>query len=567
MDVRVSTRDVTQFDGDALAVGVFAGGKLEGPAAALDRALAGVLSELQQSGEIRGRADEVTLLHTLGKIEPARVVIMGLGPRDRYTLERARRAAAIACRTLRNAGSRNVGLALAWAESGINLAQAARAQTEGALLGLYRFQRYKTREAEQWRAYADAQAERSTGAAQQGETAPGSARSLPRVAASAMKAASETRRAAVGIEPSLGADGQNPQHQRAARERPEIQSITILGRGREPALRAAVERGRILAEAQNVARDLGNEPPNVLTPTEFAERARRMAQEVGLECEIYGPDWMREHDMGALLGVARGSDEEPRLIVLRYRGGTDEPGLGLVGKGITFDTGGISIKPAADMDAMKFDMCGGAAVVGAMKAIAQLKPAINVTGLVPTTENMPGGRAYHPGDILRASNGKTVEILNTDAEGRLILADALSYATSLGLSPLVDAATLTGAIVVSLGHVRAGLFSNAASLEEKVMAAAGAAGERLWPMPMDLEYDELIHSEIADVKQTGGRAGGSIAAAKVLSHFVDDTPWAHLDIAGVAWRDRREPEGEKGATGFGVRIFAELALELAERRP
>jgi leucyl aminopeptidase len=511
IDVRVSTRDVTQFEGDALAVGVFSDGTLEGPAAALDRALAGVIAELRRSGEIRGAADEVTLLHTLGKIEPDRVVIIGLGPRSRYTLERVRRASAIACRTLRKAGARHAGLALAWAESGINLAQAARAQTEGALLGLYQFRRYKS-----------------------------------------------------GV--SGAANGENGANGDGARPKREITAITILGRGREPALRAAVERGRVLAEAQNFARDLGNEPPNVLTPAEFAERSRRMAEEVGLECEIFGPDWMRERGMGALLGVAQGSALEPRLIVLRYRGAGDgEGGLGLVGKGITFDTGGISIKPAADMDAMKFDMCGGAAVVGAMRAIARLKPAINVTGLVPTTENMPSGTAYHPGDILRASNGKTVEILNTDAEGRLILADALSYATTLGLSPLVDAATLTGAIVVSLGHIRAGLFTNDQAFEERVMAAAETAGERLWPMPMDAEYGELIQSEVADLKQTGGRAGGSIAAAKVLSHFVDDVPWAHLDIAGTAWRDRRDAEGDKGATGFGVRIFAELALQLAER--
>jgi leucyl aminopeptidase len=292
-----------------------------------------------------------------------------------------------------------------------------------------------------------------------------------------------------------------------------------------------------------------------------------MAEECGLECEVYGPEWMRERGMGALLGVAQGSAQEPRLIVLRYRGDPDgEPGPALVGKGITFDTGGISIKPAADMDAMKFDMCGGAAVIGAMRAIAALQPRVNVTGLVPTTENMPSGTAYHPGDILRASNGKTIEILNTDAEGRLILADALAYGASLGLAPLVDAATLTGAIVVSLGHIRAGLFSNNQELEGRLTTAADAAGERLWPMPMDSEYDELIRSEVADVKQTGGRAGGSIAAAKVLGHFVADRPWAHLDIAGTAWRDRRDAEGDKGATGFGVRIFAEFVTQLAERR-
>jgi leucyl aminopeptidase len=509
--VRVSTRDVQQFEGDALAVGVFAGAEdLEGPAAALDGAMAGVIAALRASGEVTGAADEVTLLHTLGKIEPARVAIVGLGQRQRFTADRVRRSAAIACRALRRAGARHVGLALAWAESGVNLAQAARAATEGALLGLYEFNRYKG-------------------------------------------ASDET--AANGASAN---SGQQPRR---------IETITILGRGREHALRAAVERGCMLADATNFARDLGNEPPNVLTPTELAARARAMAEEVGLECEVLGREEMAALGMGALLGVAQGSAEPPQLIILRYRGGpADEPGLGLVGKGITFDSGGISIKPAERMDEMKMDMCGGAAVVGAMRAIAQLKPAINVTGLVPTTENMPGGKAYRPGDILRASNGKTIEIMNTDAEGRLILADALSHAVRLGLAPIVDAATLTGAIVVSLGHIRAGLFSNDENLQRSIQQAAEAAGERVWPMPMDPEYEALIRSDIADVKQTGGRWGGSIAAAKVLANFVGDTPWAHLDIAGVNARAEREPDGDKGATGAAVRLFAELAMMLAERR-
>jgi leucyl aminopeptidase len=511
MEVRVSTRDVQQFEGDALIVGVFADGKLDGPAALLDKALAGVIKGLQDDGEVRGAADEVTLLHTLGKIEPTRVAIVGLGARDRYSLDRIRRASAIGCRTLRKAGARQVGLALAWAEHGLNLAQAARASTEGAILGLYQFRRYK---------------------GQAGE-------------------------------PDEGANGKSKANENAR----QIESLTILGRGREPALRASVERGRILAEAQNVARDLGNEPANVLTPAEFAARAEQLAGECGLESEVFGPDWMRREGMGALLGVGQGSVNEPRLIVLRYRGGPgSQPGLGLIGKGMTFDSGGISIKPAADMDAMKMDMCGAAAVIGAMVAIAQLKPKINVTGLAPTAENMPSGTAYRPGDILRASNGKTVEILNTDAEGRLILADALSYGGRLGLSPMIDAATLTGAITVALGKLRAGLFSNDEAFQAKVQSAAETAGERLWPMPMDAEYEDLIRSEIADMKQTGGRAGGSIAAAKVLANFANDTPWAHLDIAGVAWRDHREVDGDKGASGYGVRLFAELASLLADRR-
>jgi leucyl aminopeptidase len=514
MDVRVSTRDVQQFDGDALVVGVFSDkGPLQGPAAALDEALAGVIAELRASGEVTGAVDEVTLLHTLGKIEPSRVAIIGLGPRDRCTLERIRRASAIACRRLSKVKARHVGLALASAERSINLAQAARAMTEGALLGLYQFNQYKS-------------------AKSGGDTA----------------AAADAESNGNGDESS-------------------IQTITILGRGREPALRTAVERGKVLAEATNFARDLGNEPPNVLTPTEFGERARRMAEEVGLECEVYGPDWMREQGMGALLGVAQGSAEEPRFIVLRYRGRPKgEPGLALVGKGITFDTGGISLKPGADMDAMKMDMCGGAAVVGAMMAIARLKPNTNVTGIVPTTENMPGGKAYRPGDILRAANGKSIEILNTDAEGRLALADALSWAVKQKLSPLVDAATLTGAMVIALGHVRAGIFSNDEALERTIIAASEVAGERLWPMPMDDEYGDLVRSEIADVKQVGGRPAGSISAAKVISHFVGDIPWAHLDIAGVNDRAHKDAEWDKGATGFGVRTFVELATLLSSAK-
>jgi leucyl aminopeptidase len=291
-----------------------------------------------------------------------------------------------------------------------------------------------------------------------------------------------------------------------------------------------------------------------------------MAREVGLDCEVYGPDWMRQEQMGALLGVASGSAEEPVFIVLKYRGGPkDAPGPAFIGKGITFDSGGISIKPAEGMQAMKMDMCGAASVIGAMRAIALLRPAINVTGIVPATENMPGGSAYRPGDILRASNGKTIEIVNTDAEGRLILADALSFAVKHNYSPLVDAATLTGAIVVSLGHVRAGLFSNDQGLQQNIISASEIAGERFWPMPMDPEYDELIKSEVADVKQTGGRWGGAIAAAKILSRFVDDRPWAHLDIAGMNELDHKGPESDSGATGFGVRTFTELATLLAEQ--
>jgi leucyl aminopeptidase len=344
-----------------------------------------------------------------------------------------------------------------------------------------------------------------------------------------------------------------------------VEQITLLGED-EQALRGGSERGRIIAEAVNFCRDLGNEPPNVLTPTELANRSRAMAETVGLECEVLEREQMQELGMGCLLGVASGSAQPPKLIILRYKGDPNgAPGLALVGKGITFDTGGISIKPAAGMEDMKMDMCGAAAVIAAMQAIAQLKPKINVTALAPATENMPGGNAYRPGDILRAMNGKTVEIVNTDAEGRLILADALSYASAHNLSPIVDAATLTGAIVVSLGSVRAGIFANDDALAHQIQDIGEEIGERFWTMPMDEDYDELIKSDVADVRQSViRREAGSIGAARILSRFAEGAPWAHLDIAAVNDFGSAKPYADKGASGIPVRTFVTLAERLAK---
>ncbi len=328
----------------------------------------------------------------------------------------------------------------------------------------------------------------------------------------------------------------------------------------------AIRKGIAMAEATNFARDLVNEPPNVLTPTELANRASAMAKHFGLECEVLERPQMEELGMGGLLGVAQGSAEPPKFIILRYRGAPNstEKGLALVGKGITFDTGGISLKPAERMHEMKGDMAGAAAVISAMQVIAALKPAINVTALVSSTENMPSGTAYRPGDILRIMNGKTIEIVNTDAEGRLVLADALSYAVKEGLSPIVDVATLTGGIVVALGSVNVGMFCNNEALSQEIIAAGKAAGEKYWPMPLDDEYQEYIKSEIADIKQTGGKQASSVTAAKILEHFVGDAQWAHLDIAGVDYIDNKTAYQEKGATGYAVRTLAELALRLAK---
>jgi leucyl aminopeptidase len=328
----------------------------------------------------------------------------------------------------------------------------------------------------------------------------------------------------------------------------------------------AVEHGMALAEATNFARDLVNEPPNVLTPSELANRASAMARQFGLEYEVLDRPEMQALGMGGLLGVAQGSVEPPKFIILRYRGApqSGNKGIALVGKGITFDTGGISLKPAERMHEMKGDMAGAAAVIGAMYAIAALKPAIDVTALVPTTENMPGGAAYRPGDILRIMNGKTIEIVNTDAEGRLVLADALSYAVKEGLSPIIDVATLTGGIVIALGSVMSGLFCNNDALSNEIIAAGQVAGEKFWPMPLDDEYKEAIQSDIADIKQTGGRYASAATAAKILEQFVADAQWAHLDIAGTDFIDATKPYQEKGATGVAVRTLAELVLKRAE---
>ncbi|MGA2144838.1 MAG: leucyl aminopeptidase [Bryobacteraceae bacterium] len=328
-------------------------------------------------------------------------------------------------------------------------------------------------------------------------------------------------------------------------------------------LAAAVERGRVLGEAQNFARDLANEPANLMTPLKLAEAAHESAQKFGLTSEVLEREAMEKLGMGALLGVAQGSAEPPCLIVLRYFPAAEGHSvhLGLVGKGVTFDTGGISIKPAEHMEQMKYDMSGGAAMIGAMRAIAQLKPPIPVTAFIPAVENMPGSRAQRPGDIVTAMSGKTIEVINTDAEGRLILADAMAYARRQGCTHLVDAATLTGAIVVALGHLQVGLFSNDDALRDRVLAASKAEGERMWPMPLDEDYIEYLKSAFADLANVGGRWGGAITAAKFLQEFAEETPWVHLDIAGTAWLDESKPYMAKGPTGLPVRTLVRLAMD------
>jgi leucyl aminopeptidase len=334
----------------------------------------------------------------------------------------------------------------------------------------------------------------------------------------------------------------------------------------EDVLERAVERGRILGECSNLARELCNEPSNILTPSVFADRAAAIARDANLAVEILDEDEIARLRMGLLLGVARGSAEPPRLIVIRHEppGAPAAPVLGLVGKGITFDTGGISIKPADGMERMKDDMAGGAAVVCALRAIAMLRAPIRVVGVVPATENMPGGRATKPGDVLTGASGKTVEVVNTDAEGRLILGDGLWYAQRLGATHLVDVATLTGAAVVALGRAASGLFGQPETWVDVVRRTASGAGDRCWPMPLFPEYAEQLRSEIADMMNTGGRPAGSCTAAMFLKEFTGGLPWAHLDIAGTAWAEEAKPWQPKGATGVAVRTLAELAFTSAE---
>ena len=506
MDIRFSNQAIKDIDCDALVVGVAyqqAGQRslvLSRAASAVDDALDGLLQELFAAGEFKGETGELTTVHTMGKLAARRVALVGLGKQEKLQTQAIQRACGSAARHLQHTGAHSITLACVLEDAPLDMEAQTQAAIEGALLGVYTFKKY-----------------------QQTDTH-GNGRAISKIQVVASAA----------------------QHSRL-----------------EPAMRRAIA----LAEATNFARDLVNEPPNVLTPTELANRAGLIAKQFDLDFEALDRPQMRELGMGGLLGVSQGSEEPAKFIIMRYRGAParTEKDVVLVGKGITFDTGGISIKSAERMHEMKADMAGAAAVIGAILAIAALKPAINVTVLVPTTENMPGGGAYRPGDILRIMNGKTIEIINTDAEGRLVLADALSYAIMKEqATTVIDVATLTGGIVIALGSVMSGIFCNDDSLSEEIIEAGRAAGEKFWRMPLDDEYAEAIRSDVADIKQTGGRPASSVTAAKILENFVGNAHWAHLDIAGTEFSDTRKPYQEKGATGFAARTLAELVLKRAE---
>ena len=499
MEVKVVSGDITKLPLGAIIVNLFEGVKSPGGATgAVDRALGGVIAQLIAEGEIKGKLNEITLIHSLGKIEPARVVVAGLGKEKDLDLRRIRGVAAEACRFLRKAGVERVGtIAHGAGTGGIDSGKAVQAVAEGTILGLYTFRKHQTKESEQG----------------------------------------------------------------------EIKEMLIVEQDESklPQMERGCAKGIVLAEATNLARDMANEPANYMTPTDMAEVARKVAQDYGLECQVMEQEEMEQLSMGALLGVAQGSRQPPKFIILSYKGDKrSKSALGFIGKGITFDSGGISIKPSEGMGEMKGDMAGGATVIAAMRALGQLKPKINVTGVIPATENLPSGTALKPGDILRAVNGKSIEIVSTDAEGRLILADALSYARKLELSPVIDVATLTGACRVALGDFCSGAFGNNEELIVKVIKAGEEAGECMWQMPMYEEYKELNKSDVADIKNVGKRWGGAISAAQFLAEFAEDTPWVHLDIAGTSESDKDKAFLVKGATGVGVRTLVNLALALAQ---
>jgi len=471
-------------------------------------ALAGAAAPWIASGEFKAALGETLLLHSPANAKPERLLVIGLGKAKSLSVHEVRKAAGVAVRFAKPLGIHELAIAFpddkALADEHMDTLpclRTARAIAEGALLADFDIDIYR----------------------------------------------SDRKDQAIRLVSILA-------HEYDTKSQAEMQQ--------------GFDEGVILGEAQNFARSLVNEPGNVLTPTELGRRTSAMCATFELECEVHSIDKILELKMGAFAAVTQGSPEPPALIVIRYEPPTpppaDAPVLGLVGKGITFDTGGISIKPADNMDKMKYDMAGAAAMIGAMQAIAQLKPGVRVISVICSCENMPDGRAFKPGDVITAMSGKTIEIMNTDAEGRLVLADGLHYAQTLGATKLINAATLTGAIGVALGLLNAGLFSNDDETTQHFLDIFPTAGEKFWRLPCTDDYAEQIKSQIADIMNTGGsRYGGAITAAMFLKVFAGETPWIHLDIAGTAWIDDNKPWQSKGPSGIAVRSITEWVRSYA----
>ncbi|MYB61238.1 MAG: leucyl aminopeptidase [Gemmatimonadetes bacterium] len=492
-------------------IGLFKEERLEASdAAVMESSLHRYLRDVLALGDFKGDDQEVAVLYPLGQAPPGRVILVGLGSRDEFSLETARRASGIAVRRALKLGVSELSIVVhgpsgsdgpdtpgasdAPGALGFELRDCAQATVEGLLLGAYRYDDFKT-----------------------------------------------------------GGDT----------DRSGIESVAVVTPQRAQAyeIRDGIEAGLISAESTDLARDLSNAPGNAMTPRKLAAAARKMAGETGLKCRVLTRKDIEKERMGALLAVNAGSEEPPRFIVLEHgeaSDGTDT--LVFIGKGITFDSGGISIKSSGGMEEMKHDMSGAAAVIGAMRSIALSKPSLHVVGLVPATENLPDGKALKPGDIITTRSGKTIEVINTDAEGRLVLADALEYAERYNPAAVIDLATLTGACVVALGYAATGMMGNDDGLQDRVRSAGETTGERVWPLPLWQDYHDQIKSHIADVKNTGGRWAGALTAGAFLAKFVE-RPWVHLDIAGTAYTDSSKPYCPKGATGVGVRLLLQLVKD------
>jgi leucyl aminopeptidase len=437
-------------------------------------------------GDFAGKPGETALLYGQEGRAP-RLLLVGVGKRDLVSLEGLRRAAATVARRARTLKLGEAAFSLPTLP-GTGTLEAARAAAEGAMLGLYRFDRHKTR-----------------------------------------------------------ANGH------------ELETFWLAADGAQDEAREGAELGEKVAEGSMLARDLANEPSNVATPEYLAQKARTVAEDYGMRCEVLDRAGIEDEGLTGLATVGRSAYNEPRFVVVEHRKGGQTPPVVLVGKAVTFDSGGISIKPTAGMEEMKFDMSGGAAVLGAMEAVGALDLPLDVVALVPATENLPGGDAFKPGDVLEMHSGKTVEIVTTDAEGRLILADALSYARRYEPSAVIDCATLTGACVVALGNHASGLMGNDEDLIAEVQAAGETTGERAWPLPLFDEYTEQIKGDTADIKNSGGRGGGALTAGAFLKEFAP-YPWAHLDIAGTAYGKKGNAYTTKGATGVPTRLLVEVLL-------
>lgn len=495
IQVKAAQAEAVKVKTDILAVGVLEG-TLTGLAAAVDKKVKGAIDAVVKLGDFSGKAGSSAVIYTDWAIAAKRVLLIGLGKADKVELDTLRKAAALAATKAVDLKAETLCVCLHQDCGHFDAEKAGQAITEGLYFGAYRFDEYLS---------------------------------------------GDVKKEKTKVIKAMIADS-------------SAKFVSAAGKG--------VKAGAILGASQNFARGLANRPASAVTPKSLADEAKKLARQVGLKCTVLDEKQLAAKKMGGILAVGQGSVNKPRLIMLEYRpakAAKNAPAVALVGKAITFDSGGISIKPSEGMQDMKFDKSGGIAVLGAMRAIAELKPSTRVIGFIPSAENMPSGTAYRPGDIVTTYSGKTVEIHSTDAEGRMVLCDAIAYAEQLGCKTIVDIATLTGACVVALGQKRAGVMSNDDGLVEKLKAASKATGERIWHLPCDDEYVELMKSKIADLKNTGGRWAGACTGAAFLSQFVKDAKWAHLDIAGVGVWGADEGTAP-GSIGFGVRLLTEFVI-------